>query len=471
MANEPAIGTREGAVATATVEAPTAASAVTWEAPPSWLPRTFRALGYRNFRYLWLGQITNSLALWVDMVARPILILLATGSAAQVGLIVAARGVPMLFLQPLAGVAADRFDRRLLMLWSKGSTMVVNFVFAFLILSGQLELWHIYATALLKSVLQAFDTPARFALLPSLVPPQLLLNAIGLNSGSMQLVRTVSGGFAGFGIALFAILGERLGIEGRYFGIGATYLVASFVYMLAIFFTYMLNVPPSGRVERREETWFTSLITGFKFAARSQPILGVLILLAFQSSFGMPYLSVFVPLIAMQVMNFGFISFLGVLDPERQREIGLGLMMTVSGGGGLVGTLFIATYGERLKHKGRWVLGGLTGYGAAISLLGLSSLLPTVALAFGVVAFVGLGQAVVMSIKNAILIEQSPNELLGRVTSLQGLDRGFSTLGGLFSGLAAAALGAPVAMAIFGGLVIAGTMAVGSLLPGLRRVD
>ena len=222
---------------------------------------------------------------------------------------------------------------------------------------------------------------------------------------------------------------------------------------------------------RREETWFSSLVTGFRFAARSQPILGVLILLAFQSSFGMPYMSVFMPLIALQIMDFGFLSFLGVIDPERQREIGLGLMLTTSGIGGLVGTLFIATYGERLNRKGRWVLGGLVGYGAAISLLGLSSLLPTVALAFGVVAFVGLGQAVVMSIKNAILIEQSPNELRGRVTSLQGLDRGFSTLGGMFSGFAAAVLGPPVAMAIFGGLVIAGTMAVGSLLPGLRKVD
>jgi MFS family permease len=241
--------------------------------------------------------------------------------------------------------------------------------------------------------------------------------------------------------------------------------------MLAIFFTYMLKVPPSGRVERRDETWFTSLTTGFKFAARSQPILGILILLAFQSSFGMPYLSVFVPLIAMQIMDFGFFSALGIIAPERQREIGLGLMMTVSGVGGLVGTLFIATYGDRLRRKGRWVLVGLTGYGTAISLLGLSALLPTVAVAFGVVAFVGLGQAVVMSMKNAILIEQSPNEMLGRVTSLQGLDRGFSTLGGMFSGFAAAAVGAPVAMAIFGGLVIAGTMVVGSLLPGMRRVD
>ena len=475
MANETAIDTRkaaaEAAIATATGEAPLVAPAPAWKAPPSWLPRTFHALAYRDFVFLWLGQITNSLGMWIDMVARPILVLMVTGSALQMGLIVAVRGIPMLFLQPIAGVAADRFDRRMVMLCIKSLSLLVNFAFAFIILSGQLELWHIYATAIAKSVLQAFDTPARNALLPSLVPPHLLINAIGLNSGSMQLVRTISGGIAGLSIALFAILGQRLSLGGEYFGMGATYMLAAVFYALAVALTYKLQVPPEGRVARSEENWVSSLVDGFRFAAQSQPILGVFVLLVVRSTFGMPYMSVFVPLIAMQVMDFGFLSTVGLADPERQGEVGLGLMLSVSGIGGVAGTFVIVTIGEGLRRKGLWILVAQLAFGAAMVALGLTSLLPAVVLPFLSVAALGLGQSIVMPVKNAVLLEQSPNEMRGRVLGLQGLDRGFASLGGMFSGFAAAAIGGPMALALFGVLCVVGTLAVGALCTGLRRVE
>ena len=466
------MATRATEVSTAPVAigAPGPLEETVWKEPPRWLPPTLHAFAYHNFTLLWLGQITNSLAMWMDMVARPILVLLVTGSAVQMGLIVAARGVPMMLLQPLGGVMADRFDRRLLMLWSKALSMVVNFAFAFIILSGNLELWHIYATAILRSMLMAFDSPARFALLPNLVPPRLLINAIGLNSGSMQLVRILSGAVAGLSIALFAILGTRLGIGGQYFGVGCTYLLAALFYVMAVTLTYKLQVPASGRVARTEEGWLTSLLSGVKFAAHSQPIMGILLLLGLQTVFGMPYLHVFIPLIAIQTMDFGFLSTFGFAEHHRQSEIGFGILMATSGIGGLLGTLWIATVGERLRHKGLWNIGGQVAYGVAILAFGLSASLSGLAPAFTLIAIIGLGQAVVMATKNAVIVEQTPNEMRGRVFSLQGLDRGLTTVGGTFSGFMAAAIGAPMAMALFGGLCVAGTLAVGALLPGLRRV-
>src|SRR3990172_1001780 len=76
--------------------------------------QTFQALAYRDFRYLWLGQITNSASLWIEQVARPILVLDMTGSAVHLGLVLAARTLPQFGFCLIGGVFADWYDRRTL---------------------------------------------------------------------------------------------------------------------------------------------------------------------------------------------------------------------------------------------------------------------------------------------------------------------------------------------------------------------
>lgn len=427
-----------------------------WQKPPRWLPPTFHALAYPQFLLLWLSQITNSLALWMEMVARPILVLMVTGSAVQLGLVVAARGLPQLFLSPLAGVVADRFDRRVVMLVAKTFSMILYFLFAIIILTGRLELWHIYATALLKSMLNAFDGPARQALLPSLVPPRLLVNAIGINTGSMQLVRIGAASAAGFSLALF--------------GIGGTFLIIALVSAVAVILTYMMRVPEWGRLKRRQESWFGSLIEGFRFAWKEKAIFAILVLLTFQSIFGTPYLQIFVPLIALQFIDFTFLRAFGI-EGERAQEVGLGLLLAASGFGALMGAVLVATIGERLRRRGLIVIGGLTLYGTAIAALGISSNTAFVLLPFLFITIVGVGQSLLLAVKNAIILQLSPNEVRGRVFSIQSLDRGLSTLGSSGGGFLAAAIGAPFALAIYGATVAIGALWVGVFMPVLRRVD
>ena len=142
-------------MATAIQDAPE----VAWKEPPRWLPPTFHALAYRDYLLLFIGQISNSLAMWMDLVARPVMVVALTGSPVQLGLIALARGVPMMFLGPIGGLVSDRFDRRIVMLFSKSLSMAVNVTFAAIIITGHLELWHIYATAILRSLLMAFGRP------------------------------------------------------------------------------------------------------------------------------------------------------------------------------------------------------------------------------------------------------------------------------------------------------------------------
>jgi MFS family permease len=349
------------------------------------------------------------------------------------------------------------------MLFSKSLSMAVNVTFAAIIITGQVELWHIYATAILRSLLMAFDGPARHALLPSLVPPKLLLNGIALNTGSMQIVRILSASVAGFFIAFWAWTFGFEDEDARSFG--GVYLVTAAAYVVAVGATFILKVPREGRVEPTRDNWLEGLANGFRFAGRSPVILGLLILFAVQSLFGMPYLQVFVPWLALEVMDLG--------------AEGVGMLLGISGIGSLAGALSLATFGSKLRHRGLIIIGGLALYGLALSGLGLSSMLPLVAvlglavpiLPAIMIIIVGVGQTAMMTVRTAVLMEVTPNELRGRVFSLMTLDRGFSTLGSGAGGFAIAAIGGPLALALYGGLCAFGAILVGALLPSLRHVD
>ncbi|MFH1140419.1 MAG: MFS transporter [Chloroflexota bacterium] len=442
---------------------PATDSSVTWKEPPSWLPTILHSLAYRNYLLLVIGQISNSLAQWMDMVARPILVIAITGSAVQLGLVTLVRGVPMLFLGPVAGIMADRMDRRLMMLIAKALNLVLCVGFAAIILAGQMQLWHVYVTAILRSLLGAFDQPARQALLPSMVPPRLLVNAVALNTGSMQVTRIVSASLAGLTIAFWAVTFGFDDSDARAFG--GVYLAVAIVSLIAVVATYVMRVPPGGRVERTRDSWGTSFAQGLRFAWHNPVILGILILLAVQSTFGVPYLQVFVPWLAIEVMDLG--------------ATGAGLLIAASGVGALAGAVVVAAWGHLLRRRGLIIIVGLTFYGAALAALGLTSALPLVAvmgltlpvLPLAMIVLVGLGQTAVVSMKTTVLLESTPNELRGRVMSLQSLDRGFTTVGAGLGGFAIALIGGPFALALFGIMCAFGAIVVGVFTPGLRKHD
>ena len=391
------------------------------------------------------------------------LVVALTGSAVQLGLISLARGVPMMFLGPIGGLVSDRFDRRVVMLFSKSLSMAVNTLFAVIMITGNLELWHIYATAILRSLLMAFDGPARQALLPSLLPPNLLLNGIALNTGSMQIVRILSASVAGFFIAFWALAFGFEVDDARSFG--GVYLITAAAYVAAVAVTYMIKVPLAGRVEQARDTWVAGLIHGFRFAWHSPVIFGLLVLFAVQSLFGMPYLQVFVPWLALQVMDIG--------------AEGVGVLLAISGIGSLAGALGLATIGSKLRYRGLLIIGGLAIYGLALAGLGLTSVLPPVAilgltvpvLPVIMIIIVDVGQTAMMTLRTGVLMEITPNELRGRIMSLMTLDRGFSTLGSGAGGLAISLMGGPIALAVYGVLCATGAILVGILLPAVRKID
>ncbi len=188
---------------------------------------TFASLKYRDFTFLWLGQLTHAFALWIDQIAKPLMIIHLGGGGLEIGLILLTRTLPAVIFGMIAGVIADNFNRRTVLVVTKVVVFFLSVGFTALILVGLVEMWHIFAYNALRGMTMAFDQPARRAMIPTIVPQNLVTNAMALSTGSMTAMRI--GGAAVAGILVAAT------------GFGFTYALMTAIYLLAIFFTWMLR--------------------------------------------------------------------------------------------------------------------------------------------------------------------------------------------------------------------------------------
>lgn len=418
--------------------------------------RTFQALKYREFRYLWAGQMSNSVSIWMEQVARPILVLDVVPdpqqAAIHVGGVLAMRTLPQFGFGLVAGVLADWYDRRMQILISKFLGTIVNVAFVALIFSGGLELWHIYATTFLRGLFTAFDAPARQAVLPSLVPREHLVNAVALNSASMQTMRVGAPSLAGLALAIW--------------GAGAAFLLVAVFGALAVVFTWLLRTPPMEPTtdEKSVKGAIASLWEGLVFAWQTPAIRGVLLLTFAYFSLGMAYVQVFAPLLAKQVLDIG--------------DAGFGYMVSLTGVGALLGSLTIATLSPS-SGRGKLLvimislLGiGLVVFGATTYIPGMAgntfaSLLP----AMVIITLLGIAQSSYFALSNTLLLEYSPVEKRGRIMGVLALDRSMITLGGAIAGFLAAAIGPQMAQIVFGIGILAIAWSLTALLPSLRKIE
>lgn len=406
----------------------------------------FASLASRDYRRLWLSQTCYAGALWMEQIARPWLVLLLTDDdPVHVGGVVALQTLPQLVLGLFAGVTADAVSRKAILVVTKGFVLCLNVVFATLLLTGAIELWHVYAAAFLRGASMAFDQPARQSLIASLVPVRLLTNAVALMSSTQSVMRILGITLAGAIIALV--------------GIERTWVVIALVLTGAVVAVARLEVPDEGRSRTRIEdtrALFQELVSGARFALSRAEIRGVLLLSLVYFSFGLSYLQVFLPLFARFELDVG--------------ALGLSLLGGASAVGALCGALLIA-------HRRPLRLGLLLGLVVTTMGLGLVSYalawsLPApfdVALVLPLLVFVGLTQTSYFSLSHATLLSASPAHMRGRVISLLSLGRATVTLGASLGGFLAGSLGAQRAQVIYGvALTAAGVVALTSAR-GLSR--
>ncbi|HEY1373971.1 MAG TPA: MFS transporter, partial [Candidatus Binatia bacterium] len=144
--------------------------------------RAFSPLRYLDYRYLWTGTVLMSAGQWIQQVTLGWLLYDLTGSSVLLGALNGVRALPFLVAGPIAGVAADRMDRRQLMLRTQYVLIVTALAMGALVVSGYLQPWHLFVFTLLTGMAWAFNEPVRQSCVPGVVPKNELMSAIALNS-------------------------------------------------------------------------------------------------------------------------------------------------------------------------------------------------------------------------------------------------------------------------------------------------
>ncbi len=287
------------------------------------LSRTLRALRHRNFRLFFFGQMVSLTGSWMQGLAQGWLVWRLTQSTFLLGLVGFAQLAPVLLLGLVGGVAADRFERRRIVLATQVVALAQSVALAALTLSGRITVGQVLALATVMGVVNAFDFPGRQSLISELVEREDLGNAIALNSTIFNGARIVGPSLAG---AIVAAWGE-----GTCFAINAVSYLAVIASLLAMRF------PARPAAAARDGAW-RGLLEGVAYARRTPHVRALLGLVALTSVFGMSYLS-FLPAFAGGVLERG--------------PGGLGLLMGSVGAGAVVGALSLAwRRGIRLRGDG-----------------------------------------------------------------------------------------------------------------------
>ncbi len=377
---------------------------------------TFSSLRYRDYRLLWFTVLFTSGGQWMQQIALGWLAYEMTGSAFMLGAINGTRAIPFLLLGPWAGVAADRMDRKLLMMISQFWVMALAIIMTVLVVFNWIEVWHLFAFTFLSGVGWVFTMPVRQTLIPSFVPREELANAVALQSAGFNAMRIVGPSVAGLLLASVGSAGA--------FGVQA----ALYIFILTL--TVMINVP-NLPPQPNKLSPVQSLLEGFKYIHANSVVLWLIVLALIPMMFAFPLQSL-MPVFARDVLLAG---------PK-----GYGLLVSLMGFGALVGTLMVASI-SGYQHKGRLLLISATLLGVAMILFSRSTWLP---LSLVLLALVGGCQMTYMAMNNTLLHLNITDEVRGRVMSIYMLDQGLTPLGTLFAGTTASLFGAPAATTVLG---------------------
>lgn len=405
---------------------------------PAQRQSTFHSLRYPAYRYMWIGQIGAAASMWMEQIARPLLIYQMTESALMLGLLAATRMLPQLIVGIWAGVLADRMDKKQLLGLSQAVTFSMHLLTAVLIYSGVIEVWMVFVTTFVSGSSMAFNQPARQSLIAQIVPRESLQNAVALNSAAINTMRIGGAGLAGLLVAFLTF--------------GDLYLIQALIYVGVLWATFRMVVPKF-ESKRKRNGMLSELMDGLRYARSDKTILSVLMLSMVIFIWAVPYQTVFIPLLAKEELGIG--------------DSGVGLMIALAGAGALTGSLTIATIGN-FRKRGRLMLGIICT--TSVSLIVLANA-PTIFIAIPALLISGAMQTSYMSLAHTYVLGRTDPELHGRVMSLFSLDRGLVPLGAAIGGALAEYLGNREALMIMGGICLGITLMITTLIPAVRRID
>jgi len=401
---------------------------------------TFASLQYPNYRIWFAGQLVSLFGTWMQVTAQGYLAYQLTKSAAFLGYVAFANGIPVWLFMLYAGTVADRVPRKKLMLYTQTSMMLLAFVLAVLTLTGAVRPWHILVLSFLLGIANTFDSPARLALVDQLVDDRKHLpNAVALN-GSMFNVATALGPAAAG--AVYALLGPAWCFVIN----GLSFLAV----IAALLFMHLRPVPLSPR----DQHPMAGIVDGLRYVWHHENIRAVILLVGITALFGLSFTAL-IPAWAVKVLH-GTATTGATIN---------GLLQSARGIGALLAALTIATI-SHLKVKGRIATFGTFAYPVALLIF---AAIRSTDLALALMALVGFTSILVVNLCNVLLQSQVEDALRGRVSAVYSLVFfGVMPIGSLLIGWLAEWTNEPVAIIVSACGALAGAAFIWVFIPRLR---
>jgi MFS family permease len=387
----------------------------------------FAALRYRDFRLLWVGLLLSFVGTFMQAAGilwHVSLLVPENRRALALGMVGLARIGPVLTFSMISGVAADALNRRVLMLVTQSLMAILAGLLALTTLHGLHSVWPIYGLAACASAAGCFDLPARHALVPTLVPREILPNAISLNTIAMQTASVVGPALGGLMIA--------------HVSVGWVYAVNAVSFLFVIAALVLMKGQGKTHIEgtaERDRANFTvaAALDGLRFVFR-QPLIRSTMLLDFFATF-FSSATALLPIFAQDVLHVG--------------ARGYGWLFAAPAAGAVLTSAVMVRAVDAITHRGRVLIWSVLVYGVATAVFGLST---SFWLTFACLAITGAADTVSMIFRNLIRQLETPDYMRGRMIGVNMVFfMGGPQAGELEAGLVANWLG-PVVSVVSGGV-------------------
>jgi MFS family permease len=399
------------------------------------LLQAFKSLSAPDFRTLWFGMLFNVASMQVNVVARSWLAYDLSGSALVLGIVAMARGLPQIAFSPLGGVAADRFDKRKVLVASQSILCVLALINAVLVQTGVIQVWQLVVIGLLQGIVFPFTMPTRQALIPQLVGEGNLPNALAMDSAGRNLNRVLAPSLAGVLIAWDPTV--------------AFYTVAVLYFLSAV---TLLRLPSTASTVDPSRSAMQQMLFGFRYIVGRRRLL-ILIGMAFLAVIlGMPFQQM-LPVFQAAVLNVG---------PEK-----LGFMYAAVGAGALVGSLAIAYRSDDPRRQRYQLIAGVC-FGALLIPFALSR---NLGFSLVMLVMIGVCSEIFMTINRMLVLLNTDSNLYGRVMGTYAMTFSLMPVATLPMGALVDAIGAPRTVAGAGFLLALAVLILSFILPRIWHKD
>lgn len=367
------------------------------------------------FRRYIIGSAISDTGTWMQVMAQAWVMSTLTDKALLLGMVNFAAGIPTLALTMVGGSAADRYDKRMILVATQIVQTILALILGTLVATGRVHVWHIVLLAACLGVCIAFEMPALSALVPELVKREQIAAAVALDRSVFHGSRLVGPSIAGLLVG--------------WYGAASAFFANAVSFSALVVALVSLPARVAGTAEEEEQRR-SGFKEGFRYVRHDRTILSMIALIALTTIFVFPFLSVMLPLYVKNILGLG---------PDR-----MGLLMAISGTGSLFGSLGLLSVRRDLRF--RYMTGAVSVVAVALFSMSMARSFLLTAAAMGTLA---VALSLNFGLAGTIVQERAPAHLRGRISAVFGLSFfGLMPIAGLLTTGLADLIGIPLALMI-----------------------